>query len=943
MRKRELLKDCVKIMLLCAAMFTVFCFVCSADGGTYEIRLPEQITVGQDEVISAYFYHPRELYPDCIQLSCSDASALKTLGGWCTMSDGTYQGTKSFKMLKKGRFTLTFSATGGFLYNVDVTVEDLAYPVLPHDSYIIQVGQTIPTGITLEGGVRYNGLRVSCDQPGIVSFNADCSEMTAIKHGFSNAKVYSGSTELGSFTVLAVDPCEGVQISTTFGRATVGLQTGLIISDSSGNYACSRLEITEGSEIASISYNQNSYASIIPNATGWVTVTAYGTDGSTDSVRLQVFDAPESMNVVVPFQTIAAGESMQLSVTFPEGCWAPAYFYLQSQEPEYTDISGTVALFSDDHVLTGVMAGTVRIYVRAGSLGENVYITVADSDAGLHINRPKNGFFDSRTSFQLCVTNGAGQAIPATFSGSGNGQDIRVSPEGLLTADGKHHMTVNVSVTDKIKYSFSVASVECPDWLEPEADVIVTPVNVSCEICEITANVHITTNDLKICSGDESIVSVEQTSLVPHKIGSTLITVWSRYCDVNCNVLVVVTEPTSQLYLDGTADNGWIFLAKNRTVNLPTLRDYNGKAVSVTWRVEYEDNPYGSSSGHCVSLLSGNRIKGLSNAGVAMLSGTAKNGAVFILQVSLYQPPTSCRFPNKEETFTVSDFRNQVVLEWSGGSSISDEDVTYTLTGDTNCVKYERSGTYCYFTCLREGTVTLTARLYNGKTAKTVIHSVLGTACKNGHDPIWAIADAPGPWWNGRRILQCSRCRVYMGREEVIPCTGKLSLADSSVFLVLNGATDSAWLGAMLDDDPKQSFVFTSSNPNVADVLGGIVFAVGEGEATITLSKGDCTPARCKVKVLTAGTFEFPPRTTKIEEGAFQGTAIIRTVIPNSVTRIESATFANCSMLVEVCIPDSVTFIADDAFADSQNVTIVCSPGSYAAAWADSHGVPRSE
>ena len=227
------------------------------------------------------------------------------------------------------------------------------------------------------------------------------------------------------------------------------------------------------------------------------------------------------------------------------------------------------------------------------------------------------------------------------------------------------------------------------------------------------------------------------------------------------------------------------------------------------------------------------------------------------------------------------------------------------------------------------GTVTLTARLSNGKTATTVIHVQLTNACKNGHDPRWVVTDLPGTWWYGRREYQCSRCWLCMG-EETIPCTGELSFEHSSVYLTLDGS-------------PKESFTITSSNPDVAYVLGDTVFAVSTGEAVITLSKGVCTPVYCTVRVLEDSLFVLPDGISVIEEGAFQYTSITSAIIPDGVTRIESSTFANCEQLAEVCIPDSVTYIAENAFSGSPNVTIVCSDGSYAAAWAESHGVLRAE
>ncbi len=162
------------------------------------------------------------------------------------------------------------------------------------------------------------------------------------------------------------------------------------------------------------------------------------------------------------------------------------------------------------------------------------------------------------------------------------------------------------------------------------------------------------------------------------------------------------------------------------------------------------------------------------------------------------------------------------------------------------------------------------------------------------------------------------------------------------MYLTLDGRT-SAQLGAALDGSQKESFTITSSNPDVAYVLGDTVFAVSTGEAVITLSKGVCTPVYCTVRVLEDSMFVLPDGISVIEEGAFQYTSITSAIIPDGVTRIESSTFANCEQLAEVCIPDSVTYIAENAFSGSPNVTIVCSDGSYAAAWAESHSIPRAE
>ncbi len=49
--------------------------------------------------------------------------------------------------------------------------------------------------------------------------------------------------------------------------------------------------------------------------------------------------------------------------------------------------------------------------------------------------------------------------------------------------------------------------------------------------------------------------------------------------------------------------------------------------------------------------------------------------------------------------------------------------------------------------------------------------------------------------------------------------------------------------------------------------------------------------------------------------------------------------FGECSSLTSVSLPDSLTKLDDDAFEDSYNVVLICSPGSYAAQYAQEHGI----
>ncbi len=62
-------------------------------------------------------------------------------------------------------------------------------------------------------------------------------------------------------------------------------------------------------------------------------------------------------------------------------------------------------------------------------------------------------------------------------------------------------------------------------------------------------------------------------------------------------------------------------------------------------------------------------------------------------------------------------------------------------------------------------------------------------------------------------------------------------------------------------------------------------------------------------------------------------------LLPASMTRIESETFAGLAQGMTLVVPEGVTFIADDAFGESSNALLSVAAGSYAEQWARAHGM----
>ena len=86
--------------------------------------------------------------------------------------------------------------------------------------------------------------------------------------------------------------------------------------------------------------------------------------------------------------------------------------------------------------------------------------------------------------------------------------------------------------------------------------------------------------------------------------------------------------------------------------------------------------------------------------------------------------------------------------------------------------------------------------------------------------------------------------------------------------------------------------------------------------------------------------YEIPEGIKVIGEEAFEGTAIVKADLPESLITIEDRAFANIKNLRNVYIPRSTTGIGKDVFAGTQHVTITAAPGSYARTWAKNNGIP---
>ena len=130
--------------------------------------------------------------------------------------------------------------------------------------------------------------------------------------------------------------------------------------------------------------------------------------------------------------------------------------------------------------------------------------------------------------------------------------------------------------------------------------------------------------------------------------------------------------------------------------------------------------------------------------------------------------------------------------------------------------------------------------------------------------------------------------------------------------------------------DCKNNEVATDGN--IYTTIGGIRYALKDGEAAVAVQPVNITSANISANVTYKGVSYL---VTSIESRAFSGCEMLTgVIIPDSVTRIGSLAFENCSRLEGIVIPDSVTSVGKDAFSGCTSLdTIYCEAISRPSGW----------
>ena len=211
----------------------------------------------------------------------------------------------------------------------------------------------------------------------------------------------------------------------------------------------------------------------------------------------------------------------------------------------------------------------------------------------------------------------------------------------------------------------------------------------------------------------------------------------------------------------------------------------------------------------------------------------------------------------------------------------------------------------------------------------------------------------------------------------------QIKLSDAALTLEI-GDTHTLSAAILPSDAANPTVTWSTDNSDVATVNNGTVTAVGRGTANVTCTANDgsgvyavcaitvnephthspimirptlatraenglsigfrcaCGEVTQTQKIIESdGILSLPAALKRIDAEAFAGANMQQIIIPDGMTEIGARAFANCRKLLVVSMPNSVGSIADDAFdgCDTQYLCIVANDDSYAAQYADNHGL----
>lgn len=623
-----------------------------------------------------------------------------------------------------GETDIIIEGYNGVQATVHVTVKDPPSKLsFAQDAFTCLVGDTIDLGMDLGGGgmltdpsvkITMNGY----DRSAETYFPKDWSHFYAKSEGkyVIKMKTYNGHEATVQVNVCSRENC--VRLGLPYKVVNVGESyVDIWAYDAADNKVTQPLAITRGSDIASI-VNRT----LITTGTGIVEITATNPDGSTVTLAVEVAERPTQVFLNATDLTLSIGDTFDFEVSFDKGnSDYTLYTIYEDNAPAYQ----LYPIRRDGNRVVAQAPGKLSLWVRAGYIEAVCDITVLDSDAAVRLVAPQ-GIFAVGQSFQLSVTDKAGNTYPATYAYAYDYYEpaLTLTSDGLITGVRAGTVRIIVTLTDGRKLYYDQTVERVPNWIS-HPDLVAKEDYTTTGLEPIETDMGlIYSSDVRVSVADPTVATYDGPFFEFHKVGSTKVTLTEKKGGAQTTFLLTVL-PADNLYIlaDGELyGNAYyrIDVADGYTVTLPQVVDYYRNPVSVTWKMTY----HVPGSGNPTSTgfkLSGNKLSCTWSSAYCELTATAEDGRTIRMAADGYRLAKKIRFENDTYTIRVGETAQTEVTIVEMGYGLGP--ITWTVA-DESIVSFDevfpQTGRPTV-TGLKPGTTKLTATLMNGVKANCTI------------------------------------------------------------------------------------------------------------------------------------------------------------------------------------------------------------------------------
>lgn len=594
---------------------------------------------------------------------------------------------------------------------------------------------------------------------------------------------------------------------------------------------------------------------------GTADITVKTHNGKKDTLKVYVYDAPETLSLTETQKTLGAGQKFTLK---PETD-ATHYRMLQfeSSDPAVASVeaSGAVkALSAGDTVLT------VRSLDGALECAMNLHVDAAPAKVTLPVKSLSMGIGDT---YQLLpqVEEGCHEEYAYSISS----KIASVSKDGLVTAKKTGKVKVTVKTYNGKKATLTVTVKKAPGWISAAQDQVI--VGVGQQVRELFSISSKAATTLTYAFGTEGVLEMSGGVLTAQTEGSTSVTA-TTHNGLTASTNVVVYPAPEEFTLSETALEMGVGQKGQLTYELP-----EGTAAEVTYSC---DQP------KILSVGTDGALKAL-KTGTAVVTVSTHNGVTRQCEVTVKSAPKKISLNDSE------------IVLYVGVPAAP----RYTITANTSAaVKWSVSNKKLItvnddgtLTAKGTGTAKVTVTTHNGKTSTRTVYCYnaptymelkqtspleLGVGQKleirpdtdavhyrmlnfSSSDPSVAYiartgmltAKTPGIAIITVRTLDDSIVRTL--EVNVYDAPSKVTLSPSSVML---GVGDEYTMHPDLGEDCRAGLTYERSNKVVSVTADGVITALKTGTSKVKVTTHNGKSAVLNITVVN------PPNEITLSESA---------------------------------------------------------------------------